>query len=498
MRGAGSFAVSAFLHGGILGWVVFGPGLPAPEPARSIYDRVIRPNEKKIVWYNLREKLPEVAPAIALPDTRPPRARVKFNQTVVSGAKDDGRPPQMIWTPEPAVAPDPEGTPLPPVPLPNVVAVAPASRLVRPFVAPPTQPRPHVGAPALPEAPRAASNAEAKTLPLLPGVPRPQPLPFTPPPEVRMQRQAALLLPDAPAVQFAMEVRGLPIAAPLPRPQPRAFTAPPGGRAPGMNGGLPAAPDIGAPPVAESLSNQASLAIVGLNPANTTVVPAPPGSREAGFSGGSVVRPEGGMGGSRTGAQVAVPGLLLRGGVKDDQPSLVVTFSPTSRENLMEASRIALGSAPLAEPRATRVSASPDPRMAGRLVYTVAIQMPNVTSYSGSWIVWFAVREEGAANPGNSASAIRPPVPLRKVDPKYIRSAVSDRVEGKVLLRAVIRKDGQVESVVLLRGLDDRLDRSAEEALAKWAFEPAMRDGSAVDVDAVFEIPFRLAPKPIK
>jgi protein TonB len=189
----------------------------------------------------------------------------------------------------------------------------------------------------------------------------------------------------------------------------------------------------------------------------------------------------------------------LRGGVKDDQPSLVAGFSPTSRENLMAASRIALGSAPLAEPRATRVSTSPDPRMAGRLVYTVAIQMPNVTSFSGSWIVWFAVREEGTANdPAGPALAIRPPVPLRKVDPKYIQSAVSDRVEGKVLLRAVIRKDGHVESVVLLRGIDERLDRSAEEALAKWAFEPAMRDGLPVDVDAVFEIPFRLAPKPIK
>jgi protein TonB len=455
MRGAGSFAVSACLHGGILGWVVFGPGLPAPEAARSIYDREIRPYEKKIVWYNLREKLPEVAPAIALPDTRPPRARVKFNQTVVSGAKDNGRPPQMIWTPEPVVAPDPEGTPLPPVPLPNVVAVATAPRLVRPFVAPPTQPRPDISAaPALPEAPRAASNAVVSVLPLLsPGLsahPSPQPLPFTPPPDVRMQRQAALLLPDAPAADSA------------------------------------------------TLSNQASLAIVGLNPVITTVVPAVPSSREAGFSAGTVVRPEGGMGGSRTGAQVAVPGLLLRGGVKDDQPSLVARFSPTSRENLMEASRMALGSAASTEARATRVSASPDPRMAGRLVYTVAIQMPNVTSFSGSWIVWFAVREEGAANPANSASAIRPPVPLRKVDPKYIQSAVSDRVEGKVLLRAVIRKDGHVESVVLLKGLDDRLDRSAEEALAKWAFEPAMRDGSAVDVDAVFEIPFRLAPKPIK
>ena len=62
-------------------------------------------------------------------------------------------------------------------------------------------------------------------------------------------------------------------------------------------------------------------------------------------------------------------------------------------------------------------------------------------------------------------------------------------------LSAVIRKDGTIDEVELLKHLDDRLDRSAQEALAKWRFEPAQRDGTPVDVDAVFEIPFRLAPR---
>ena len=47
----------------------------------------------------------------------------------------------------------------------------------------------------------------------------------------------------------------------------------------------------------------------------------------------------------------------------------------------------------------------------------------------------------------------------------------------------------------VLQHLDDRLDNSAEEAIAKWEFEPARRDGAAMDIDAVFEIPFRLAPR---
>jgi protein TonB len=91
---------------------------------------------------------------------------------------------------------------------------------------------------------------------------------------------------------------------------------------------------------------------------------------------------------------------------------------------------------------------------------------------------------------------MRPPEVVRKVDPKYIAAAAAERVEGTVRIFAVIGKDGHVGGISLLRQLDERLDRSAQEALAKWEFTPARRDGIAVDVDAIFEIPFHLAPRP--
>jgi len=90
---------------------------------------------------------------------------------------------------------------------------------------------------------------------------------------------------------------------------------------------------------------------------------------------------------------------------------------------------------------------------------------------------------------------LKPPVPLRKVDPKYVPAAVEERVEGKVRLAAVIRKNGRVDAVELLRGLDNRLDQSAAEALAKWEFEPAQLNGVPIELDAVFDIPFHLAPR---
>ena len=102
-----SFAVSGCLHGCVLAWVILGDtGRPRHDTpgAQSIYDREIRPNEKRIVWYSLREKLPEIAPADLLPDARPARARVKAPQTIVAGARDDARPAPLIWAPEPELA----------------------------------------------------------------------------------------------------------------------------------------------------------------------------------------------------------------------------------------------------------------------------------------------------------------------------------------------------------------------------------------------------------
>jgi TonB family protein len=345
-----------------------------------------------------------------------------------------------------------------------------------------------------------------------------------------MQRQAMLQLPEGPAPNMVVEPDALPFPNAGPRPQPRKFVAPPTKSRAVAAVGLPAAPEAaplsppkaglekvprgylprnlpsmpGAapaisaePPTVPGIPGavaETTLAIVGLNPARTTEVPAPPASRAAGFSAGPERRAEGGTGANRI-ALLNVPGLVVSGGAKDTRPALVSSFSPTSRENLLAAARVSKATAPLLplEPRAPRVAEAPDPRFAGRVVYSIAIQMPNVTSFSGSWLVWFAEHEP---LPGAAPRQMRPPVVVRKVDPKYIAAAVAERVEGTVRLFGVIGKDGHVGGIALLRQLDERLDRSAREALAKWEFAPALRDGVPVSVDAIFEIPFHLAPRP--
>ncbi len=175
--------------------------------------------------------------------------------------------------------------------------------------------------------------------------------------------------------------------------------------------------------------------------------------------------------------------------------------SPTSPENLAAAMRVGRGTATAGGPAPPRTAVPvfrrvPDPRLAGRQVYTMALQMPNLTSYSGSWFVWFATRE---ADRADASVQLKPPLPLHMVSARYIHSAEEEHIEGKVRLWAVIGKDGHVAEISLLQHLDDRLDQSAEEALGKWQFEPAQRNGKAIsEVDALFEIPFTLAPKPVR
>src|SRR5260370_40795688 len=103
VRGGSSFAISGCVHGCVLTWVVLGCAGTAQPGAQSIYDQEIRPHERKIVWYSLREKLPEIAPADTTPDTRPSRARGKARQTMVAGAREDAQAPTLIWAPGPGV-----------------------------------------------------------------------------------------------------------------------------------------------------------------------------------------------------------------------------------------------------------------------------------------------------------------------------------------------------------------------------------------------------------
>jgi TonB family protein len=131
-----------------------------------------------------------------------------------------------------------------------------------------------------------------------------------------------------------------------------------------------------------------------------------------------------------------------------------------------------------------------------RKFYSLSLNMPNLNSAGGSWIVRFAALkpDAGAEHPSSgdpSPEDLSAPSATRKVDPAYPQELMRQNVGGTVILYAVIHADGTVGSVRVLRSVDESIDRFASQAIAKWQFQPATKNGAPVDVEATFSIPFR-------
>jgi len=135
----------------------------------------------------------------------------------------------------------------------------------------------------------------------------------------------------------------------------------------------------------------------------------------------------------------------------------------------------------------------PEKILGAKQVYTLHVNMPNMTSASGSWVLNFAELDDIDASPYQRlpTSELAGPVPMRKVDPKYPPELRTLHVEGEVILYAIIRKDGSVDSIQLVHSVDPLLDANAMEALAHWKFQPGAKRGEPIDLEAVVHIPFR-------
>jgi protein TonB len=123
---------------------------------------------------------------------------------------------------------------------------------------------------------------------------------------------------------------------------------------------------------------------------------------------------------------------------------------------------------------------------AGRRSYTLAVNMPNLNANIGSWVIHFVDREQGVV-----PTAIAAPEVVKKSDPAYPGELIHDGVQGTVILTAIIRADGKVSDIAVVKSLDPQLDQNAAHALSLWVFRPALKNGQAIDVEAVITVPFR-------
>ena len=95
----------------------------------------------------------------------------------------------------------------------------------------------------------------------------------------------------------------------------------------------------------------------------------------------------------------------------------------------------------------------------------------------------------GVYRPGNG---VETPRLLREVTPKYTAEAMRAKVQGVVLVEAVVLPDGSVGDVTVVRSLDRNfgLDQEAIKAAKQWRFQPGVRFGEPVAVLVTIELSF--------
>jgi len=86
---------------------------------------------------------------------------------------------------------------------------------------------------------------------------------------------------------------------------------------------------------------------------------------------------------------------------------------------------------------------------------------------------------------------IRPPKKVTDVAPVYPPLARAARVEGIVILEAVIGEDGGVRDVRVLRSVQ-LLDEAAKDAVRQWRFTPTLLNGEPVPVVMTITVAFKL------
>lgn len=110
-----------------------------------------------------------------------------------------------------------------------------------------------------------------------------------------------------------------------------------------------------------------------------------------------------------------------------------------------------------------------------------------------------AAGPQARTNPAGTPQKIRvggmvQPVKLiSRVNPAYPADAKAEGVEGTVLLRAIVSKDGRLLSPKVISGaVDPRLASAAMDAVQLWQYQPALLNGEPVEVITTIAVAFRL------
>ena len=80
---------------------------------------------------------------------------------------------------------------------------------------------------------------------------------------------------------------------------------------------------------------------------------------------------------------------------------------------------------------------------------------------------------------------------LNKVVPVYPPEAKKARIQGTVVLDAVIGKDGKVENLRVVSG-PSQLQQSSLDAVRQWTYKPYLLNGDPIEVKTTVNVVYSL------
>ncbi len=75
---------------------------------------------------------------------------------------------------------------------------------------------------------------------------------------------------------------------------------------------------------------------------------------------------------------------------------------------------------------------------------------------------------------------------------RYSDYARRQKISGVCTLKLTVDTDGLPQDIRVVQNLDPSLDWNAYEAVSKYRFKPAMKDGEPVPVQITVQVDFRL------
>jgi TonB family protein len=184
------------------------------------------------------------------------------------------------------------------------------------------------------------------------------------------------------------------------------------------------------------------------------------------------------------------PLVTLPAGTRPD-PTAVRRASDALLQAAVTAVRQWQYDAPARAPISFPVTASFRPGVEPAMVQDAAPprMMETVTVRAGNTA---AAAPLGGVPPLRVGSGVSAPMQTRKVNPAYPPIAENARVQGVVILEAVIGTDGRVADARVLRSIP-LLDQAAIDAVRQWEYQPTLLNGAPIPIIMTVTVQFALA-----